>query len=93
MSQAFMQMRFPFGGETYEPERDEARLGRSLAAVRQVMQDHQWHTIAELAEKAECSQAAASARIRDLRKPQFGSYTIEREYMANGLWRYRMVLS
>ena len=39
-----------------------------------------------------CSEASASARIRDLRKEKFGAFTIEAQ-RANeaGLWVYRLI--
>ncbi|MGE0151762.1 MAG: hypothetical protein AB7R90_04040 [Reyranellaceae bacterium] len=59
-----------------------------LEAVWQVMQDRQWHTLAEIAEQAGCPQASASARLRDLRKSAFGARRIERQYVGPGLYRY-----
>jgi hypothetical protein len=79
-----------FDGETYEPERDRERLGAQLLAVRYLMLDHEWHTLADLARYAGGSEASVSARLRDLRKRRFGGYVIEREYVSRGLWRYRM---
>ena len=37
------------------------------------------------------SAASLSARLRDLRKPRFGGFTIEREHIENGLYAYRLV--
>lgn len=81
----------PFAGVTYVPSRDCKRLSGQLLAVNQVMQDRQWHTLADLAQRAGASEAGVSARLRDLRKPQFGGCTIEREHMKHGLWRYRLL--
>jgi hypothetical protein len=54
------------------------------------MGDGGWWTMARLAEVARCSEAAASARVRDLRKPRFGGYTVERRHVRDGLWEYRL---
>jgi hypothetical protein len=62
-----------------------------LEAVWQIMCDRDWHTLAEIAERASCPQASASARLRDLRKTQFGGRSIEREYAERGQFRYRVV--
>jgi hypothetical protein len=62
-----------------------------LEAVWQVMSDRDWHTLAEIAERASCPQASASARLRDLRKSQFGGRSIERHYVERGQFRYRVV--
>ena len=78
------------GGHTYERARDGKRLNAQAEAVWQVMRDRQWHTLEEIAEKARCPQASASARLRDLRKARFGSRIVDREYVGNGLWRYRI---
>jgi len=81
-----------FDGRTFNPERDGERLGKQMAAVKALMLDGEWHTIAELGRKVQGSDAAVSARIRDLRKRRYGGYNVEREYVADGLWRYRVVL-
>lgn len=80
-----------FDGETYDEDRDGERLGAQLLAVRDAFLDRQWHYLADLATAAHASEASVSARIRDLRKRRFGGYTIEREYVSGGLWRYRMI--
>jgi len=80
-----------FGGETYDPERDRKRLTGSLLKIRVAMAPGGWWTLARLADIGECSPAAASARVRDLRKSKFGGHTIDREYVADGIWRYRML--
>lgn len=82
-----------FGGKTYDPAADSPRLTSQLDRVRAVMQDGQWHTLAELAEVCGGSEAAISARIRDFRKPQFGAHEVQRERVRDGLWRYRLVIA
>jgi hypothetical protein len=76
-------------GETFDGPRDRKRLDTAMERVFAVLKDRQWHTLRELADKAGCSETCASARIRDLRKPLGGSWTVEREYVDNGVWRYR----
>lgn len=52
-----------------------------------------WRTLRELADRAGGSEAGVSARLRDLRKPEFGAYVVERrrrEGCAN-LWEYRVL--
>lgn len=80
-----------FGGTTYEPQRDGERLKAQLDRVRALMSDGEWRTLAEIAAFARGSEAAASARLRDLRKAQFGKRTVLRRYVANGVWEYRLV--
>jgi hypothetical protein len=85
-----------FDGATYvpvreaEPDSDRERLARQLDAVKAVLLDHEWHRLSELARRCGGSEAAVSARIRDLRKSRFGEYTITRRYVSRGLHEYRL---
>jgi len=83
----------PFDGETYEHERDHARLARQLDAVRVLMLDGRWRTLPEIAAQVEGSEAAISARLRDLRKTKFGAFDVQRRYLAHGLFEYRIKLA
>lgn len=77
-------------GVTYEPTRDRARLTGQLAAVYRLMRDGRWRTLYDISVEAGGSEASVSARLRDLRKPQFGRYTVERRNVGGGLWEYRI---
>jgi len=79
-----------FDGKTFEPERDQSRLKAQLDAVRSIMFDGRPHTLAEIAERVGAPEASVSARLRDLRKPKFGGYQIERSHVSRGLWQYRL---
>jgi len=78
-----------FDGVTYKAERDHDRLAGMLARVQTIVSDGRWHTLAELSARTGGSEAACSARLRDLRKPRFGGHTVERQYVGSGLWQYR----
>lgn len=78
-----------FDGWTYDPDRDHDRLNQLLGRVEAQVADGRWYTLHELALLAGGSEASVSARLRDLRKPKFGGHTIERRYIADGLWEYR----
>lgn len=80
-----------FDGDTFDPARDGERLFRSLAAIRQIMADGKWRTLKLIALRANCPEASASARLRDLRKAKFGGHKIERRHIGDGLHEYRMV--
>ena len=82
-----------FDGDTYTPMLDYVRLTGLLKRVYEVMEDGQWHILAEISWIAGGSQASVSARLRDLRKPKFGSFQVDRERVKAGLWRYRLKLS
>lgn len=82
-----------FDGKTYNSERDDDRLRGQLDIVRTLMLDGRWRTLSAIA--AECqypdtSIPGISARLRDLRKLKFGAHTVERRYLHDGIWEYRM---
>jgi hypothetical protein len=80
----------PRGGQTYDDTRDRDRLNRQARLVWRVMSDGAWHTLGELsAATGGEPEASVSARLRDLRKPRFGSHIIRRRYVGGGLWEYR----
>ncbi len=81
-----------FDGATYEPQRDQARLSSAMERIFVAMQDGCWWTLEELARVGGCSPAAASARLRDFRKRRFGGHQVERRYLTDGLWEYRLTL-
>jgi hypothetical protein len=80
-----------FDGDTYQPEHDHTRLKGQLWRVFQLMSDGKWRSLAEISEDAGGSEASVSARLRDLRKEQYGGREIQRERISGGLWHYRMV--
>ena len=82
-----------FDGETFVAERDGDRLRCQLVDVRTLMADGEWRTLSEIARECgypDSSIPGISARLRDLRKLKFGAHTVERRYLHNGLWEYRM---
>lgn len=80
-----------FDGETYDPDRDYVRLSGQLKRVYEFMSDHKWHTLQEIADACYGTEAAVSARLRDLRKQKYGSHVVEKEHVFNGLYQYRLV--
>lgn len=80
-----------FDGHTYNHSRDYKRLSSLLDDVKHVMSDGQWRTIPTICDTiGASSEASVSARLRDLRKPKFGGYIVERKHIGNGLWAYRV---
>lgn len=79
-----------FSGATYNHERDYKRLSGGLKRVHRFMSDNQWHTLREISDACGVSEATASARIRDLRKSQYGGYEVISEYVKRGHWRYKL---
>ena len=79
-----------FGGITYAPALDHARLNGQLLRVFDLMKDGQWRTLAEIAAAVGSSEAAVSARLRDLRKSKYGAREVFRQRVNAGLWKYRI---
>jgi len=77
-------------GSTYNHDEDYDRLNRQMKDVFRAVADGAWHTPPELEDKTGHSWASISARLRDLRKDKYGGYIVEREYLAKGLWMYRI---
>lgn len=63
----------------------------ALDDAGQVVQLDSADSIAELAERIGCTEAAASARVRDLRKARFGAHRVERRRVEGGLFVYKLV--
>lgn len=84
----------PFDGGTYDPALDYERLSSQLSRVRMLMVDGQWRSLYEIHEDLgrRDSEAAISARLRDLRKPKFGGHTVERRRRSRSLFEYRLIL-
>jgi hypothetical protein len=83
-----------FHGQTYEPEHDHARLAGQLERVATLMRDGVWRTLAEIVAAVGGSEAGVSARLRDLRKKDFGAHVVERRRRGEpklGLWEYRVL--
>lgn len=80
-----------FDGATYEPDLDRDRLGRQLSRVLGLMGDGRWRSLADITRATGAPPASVSARLRDLRKPKFGSYQVERQRLKGGLFLYRVL--
>lgn len=79
-------------GATYDHQRDGRRLAAQHHRVLAFMRSGQWVTLAAIAAHTKDPEASVSARLRDLRKPEFGSYRIDRRYVRRGLHEYRLVV-
>src|SRR5262245_53105006 len=71
------------------------RLYGQNARVYNVLRDGEWHELWEIAERTGDSEASISARIRDLKKDQFGGHEIDKQALMlgprKGQFRYRLV--
>lgn len=90
---ADLQFGLRFDGATFNQVRDGERLTSELERVKELMLDGKWRTLAEIAKHVHGNEAhttGISARLRDLRKPRFGGFKVERQYVIDGVWQYRM---
>lgn len=81
-------MRTEFGGATYDESKDGERLKGQLDRVKRVLSDGVARTLEQVANEANVPLSTVSSRIRDLRKPQFGSFTVCSKRISRGLWSY-----
>jgi hypothetical protein len=76
-------------------KQEAERLSGQLAAVRSVVGRY-WLTLEQIRYILEtdygihASTQSISARLRDLRKPRYGSYVVEKRRVSPGLWQYRV---
>lgn len=94
-----------FDGQTYEEKLDCPRLTKQLDRVREYMLAifPAWRSLAEISYDLQHKyggkfpEASISARLRDLRKKEFGGYIVERkrreigefiERRSSGTWEY-----
>ena len=80
-------------GATYNPVVDKVRLNNQTQLVLDLMFDGRWRTLSEIASATGAPEASVSARLRDLRKPKFGSWIVERHRLSPGLHEYRLVFN
>jgi hypothetical protein len=78
-------------GETFDHTRDLSRLNAQARDVYEYMKHGQWRTLADISANTGHPEASVSARLRDLRKPTLGGMTVERRYIARGLYQYRVI--
>lgn len=81
-----------FDGDTYDPGLDKARLTKQLGRVFECMKDGKWRTIPEISTiTGDPMHTSLSARLRDLRKRNFGSYIVDEKRQGDGgLFMYRL---
>ena len=64
------------------------QIDRVMLAIK----DGQWKTLEEVSEITGDTTPSISARLRDLRKPQFGGHTILRRKVNANLFEYKIEL-
>ena len=80
-----------FNGSDYDPVLDDIQLSGQLLRVFEAMEDGRWWTLRDLSDSVGEPPASVSAQLRHLRKPRFGSHTVEKESLGGGLFKYRLI--
>ena len=83
----------PFNGSNYIPKRDDIRLTGQLLRIWGVMKSGPWLTLSEIAKATGDPEASISAQLRHLRKPRFGSHTVKKMYLGEGLYMYKLIVN
>ncbi len=81
-----------FDGHDYVPPRDDPRLSRQFWRVFDLMKDSAWRTLFDMARITGDPPASISAQLRHMRKPRFGSHTVNKRYIKDGMYRYQLVV-
>lgn len=90
--EGYLASRPKFDGAAIDQERDGCRLTDQILRVYNVMKSGEWMTVARIAEITGDPEPSVSAQYRNLRKAKFGSHVIEKRYVGNGLFEFRMAL-
>lgn len=79
-----------FEGADYIQDRDFQRLACQIEKILTFCLDGKWHTVKEISLAVGCPENSAQAQLRNLRKPKHGGWIVERRYVSNGLYQYRV---
>lgn len=72
---------------------DGTRLRVLRNRILDLMLDGRWRTLAEIQARCGGAETGVSAKLRDLRKFEYGAYTVDRRRRGeptSGLWEYRV---
>jgi hypothetical protein len=83
---------------TYDPRLDRERLkkqGRDVWDVMTAPAYDDWWTLRELAQATGHQEASISARLREMRSPEYGGHFVDRRRRGDpkaGCWEYRLTV-
>jgi hypothetical protein len=72
------------------------KLSNGAQRVLTLMTDGKWRTLNEISRSTKDPEASVSARLRDLRKSDYGAHQVEKRTngrRARGLYEYRLVVN
>lgn len=79
-----------FAGSDYQPMRDDIRLTGQLLRIWTLVCDGGWWTLDRLAKLTGDPAPSISAQLRHLRKARFGAHKVDKTYVGEGLFQYRV---
>jgi hypothetical protein len=81
-----------FDGPEYDVSRDDVRLTGQIEVIWRFMTSHEsWCTVDQIVNRTGYPANSVQAQLRNLRKPRFGSYLVERRRVTeSGLYEYRV---
>lgn len=85
-----------FKGSDYDASQDFKRLSTQFLTVKNIVQDGDWYTLREIADKTGFMDSSVSRYLRYMRAPEFGGYTVEKRACGDrsrGLFEYRVTAS
>lgn len=81
----------------YNEARDGARLNFQRDRIRNYMlAAKDWQTLDQISAglvmlyESHFPAASVSAQLRHLKRPEHGGYILDKRYLGNGLWEYRL---
>ena len=86
-------MSLRFNGDDYSPIRDDARLSSQYRRIFDLMKDGRWRTLGVIEDVTGDPPASISAQLRHMRKERFGGHKVERRYLFEGLYEYRLIVA
>jgi hypothetical protein len=81
-----------FDGPEYQLGRDFERLSGQVLRIFNLMKDGRFRTLEAIANATGDPAASISAQLRHLRKEKFGSHTVNRQHLGNGLYQYQLIV-
>jgi len=82
-----------FNGSDYDHARDSARLTNQLDRIFKLMADGEYRSLSEISKATGDHESSISAQLRHLRKPRFGSHTVNKNYIGDGLFKYQLIVN
>lgn len=82
-----------FNGADYKHERDSKRLTSQYNDIFKLMADGEFRSLAKIATLTGHHEASISAQLRHMRKPRFGSHTVDKRHRGNGLYEYQLIVN